>query len=418
MGDHVEQLAADIERISLRATQQEGERGGEDEEGLLREETDGSDNEHRHQQVSAAAITRDDGVDENEALRIKLRSLRKKRRRLRDLRRREERLRESLQRQLNGSALRQEEALLQYQSACYEKGSVKVLLEASLRWNVVNDCFYIAARGPFATINGLRLGSEAPFVETGDVDRKGAGSAARSPPQQQHQPSRYFLFGSAESHQSGGTTAATSDDSSGTAAVRVPWAEINSALGQVALLLLILERKPHSGIRYRHQIIYQGSTSKIGIRRNGGLMGIAAGQNGHHHRGGNDDYGCDAIDMSTLSVYNLYSDDSFQFFGRRNFNTALECLAECVSDAAKAVQKRDRTIELPHEIERTAPAHSRAGGNITVGGLPVTYGQDGGPEWTRAMKYLLTDVKHLLTYRVLGLWNDGRSYRRPSSNGK
>jgi hypothetical protein len=128
--------------------------------------------------------------------------------------------------------------------------------------------------------------------------------------------------------------------------------------------LFLLERIPHCGVVYRHQIVPRGSTSYI----------VFNGSN-----------------------FNLYSDDSFQFFGRRNFNMALEYLLECVFQAALAVQKWDRTIALPYAIVR------KKSGELTVGGLSVAFGQDG-VEWTRAMKYLLTNVKQLLAFRGFDVW--------------
>jgi hypothetical protein len=53
---------------------------------------------------------------------------------------------------------------------------------------------------------------------------------------------------------------------------------------------------------------------------------------------------------------------------------------------------------MPHAIEK-----SPRGGELTIGGLPVSYGVDG-VEWTRAMKYMLTNIKQLLIYRSFGLW--------------
>ena len=57
--------------------------------------------------------------------------------------------------------------------------------------------------------------------------------------------------------------------------------------------------------------------------------------------------------------------------------------------AEETVQERDRTIALPHAIEASAR------GEMTIGGLPVAYGPEG-EQWTRAMKYLLTDLKWLV----------------------
>jgi hypothetical protein len=48
-----------------------------------------------------------------------------------------------------------------------------------------------------------------------------------------------------------------------------------------------------------------------------------------------------------------------------------------VSDAAESIQQRDRTVAMPHAIEK-----SPRGGELTIGGLPVSYGVDG-VEWTR-----------------------------------
>lgn len=65
------------------------------------------------------------------------------------------------------------------------------------------------------------------------------------------------------------------------------------------------------------------------------------------------------------------------------------------------VQARDRTVVLPY-------AMSMKGGG-TIAGLPVAFFTAGGtnPEtWTRAMKFLLTNLKHLLSFRGMGLWKD------------
>jgi hypothetical protein len=63
-----------------------------------------------------------------------------------------------------------------------------------------------------------------------------------------------------------------------------------------------------------------------------------------------------------------------------------------------------------HDVDRTAlaallPYEMRTGGGAgseaTIGGLSFLYSP--GPEWTRACKYLLTNLKHLMTYRVMYL---------------
>ena len=258
------------------------------------------------------------------------------------LRNRQEEKYACLLRQLNQADLEQKDALISFRSSVYQKKRAGSLLSLSQQWNVISDCFHISHRGPFGTINGLRLGSEAAAVDLAVDDSV-------------HQSRRPFSIIEGKAGQA--------------ATVRIPWIEINAALGHLALLLSTLESRTNAGISLRHVIVPLGSYSKIGIR-------------------GRSD---------SVSLYNLYSDDSFQFFGKRNFNTALQCMAECVVDAAEAIQKHDRTIAIPHVIENQRDC-------TTVGGISIAYGNDG-VEWTRAMKYLLTDVKHLLTYKALGLWD-------------
>ena len=70
-----------------------------------------------------------------------------------------------------------------------------------------------------------------------------------------------------------------------------------------------------------------------------------------------------------------------------------------MADATEPILRRDRTCQIPHAIEKTVGTDQ-----LTVGGLSIQYSTESGVEWTRAMKYLLTDLKHLLTYRALSLF--------------
>jgi beclin 1 len=284
------------------------------------------------------------------------------------LQRRQESLQCSVGERINEAARLQQQALLEFQSAAMRRKNAHAMLELSQQWNVTNDCFHIWHKGPFGTINGHRLGAEAPALDLSDTGRV----PANTPPPAHEAPRRY-IFSSAPVADTAkaGTGSNGSGATPAAASVRVPWTEINSALGQVALLLSTLEKKPHSGVKFRHEIVHLGSTSRIGIRRS---------------------------DTVAPTLYNLYSDDSFQFFGKRNFNLALQYLLECVADAAESIQKGDRTITMPHAIEKSPR------GELTIGGLPVSYGVDG-VEWTRSMKYMLTNIKQLLIYRSFGLWD-------------
>lgn len=294
---------------------------------------------------------------ECEALRSKLESLRKRRRQLELVVRSKTSLQlRKLSNRHNAANRERDLALEQYETTYARRREATDWLQLAQEWNVTNDCFHIWHRGPFGTINGLRLGSEIPSLPTttsvaqeGAVKTDGTNGAYKSV--------MSYSLGFTEP-----TSASMSSGSQGDQSIKVPWVEINSALGLLALLLSTLEKKPYSGIEFQNKLVPMGSTSRIGVRKG-----------------------------ESFTFYSLYSDDSFQFFGKRNFNIALHGLLSCVADAASAVEKRDRTLALPYAIETTAK------GDVTIGGLNVNFGSDGG-EWTRAMKHLLTDVKWLVAF--------------------
>ena len=92
------------------------------------------------------------------------------------------------------------------------------------------------------------------------------------------------------------------------------------------------------------------------------------------------------------TVYNLYSDDRFSFFGKRSFNKALQGLLRCLLDAGETIIKRDKTMEYPYPITEDTTI-----GELAIGGLSINYGTDA-ERWTRALKYLLTDLKWLVAF--------------------
>lgn len=149
------------------------------------------------------------------------------------------------------------------------------------------------------------------------------------------------------------------------------WKEVNAALGQVALLLSHLEeRYVGAAVTLRYRILPAGSQSKIRLRN-----------------------------PPSSSIYNLhFSEESFHFFGRRNFNTGLGYLLGYVGDLTTVLQQQDRTIVVPYPIDDE---------QNQVGGLSVVYISGGvganEEDWTRAMKYLLTNIKHLLVYWAIGV---------------
>lgn len=174
-------------------------------------------------------------------------------------------------------------------------------LERLMRLHTINDAFHIWYSGPFATINGFRIG-KLPEAQVG-------------------------------------------------------WPEINAGLGQAAIALSMVASA--LGIRFsRYILLPVGSFSKITRKEDGRLL------------------------------YNFYSDESFSIFPRRNFNSALKAYVQCLGEAGVFVAQWDPTLQIPHPIDDNTGS---------VGGVSVALGSNL-EDWTKAMKYMLTDLKWLLTW--------------------
>jgi hypothetical protein len=286
-------------------------------------------------------------------------------------------------------------------------------LDESQTWNVLNDAFDIWHSGPFGTINGNRLGAEAIVTAQQPQQHSSSGASKMTPGDGDEtagshssmttaalgavaatvfSPGRYLGFSSSSSSDQQHPVPSNpshldaanhnnSNPASLTTTIRVPWTEINSALGQIALLLSTLEKTPHAGISFPHHVIIpQGSTSKIGLRQPNAITGHSSQR-----------------EVPVVAMYHLYSDDSFQLFGKRNFNLALRALTECLARAAQAIEQRDRTMVMPFAMQ---VEHDNPSAPCTINGLPVQYSGTDGITWTRVMKYLLTNVKWCVAYAV------------------
>ena len=120
---------------------------------------------------------------------------------------------------------------------------------------------------------------------------------------------------------------------------KIPWLEINSALGHVALLLSCLASKNQSLPAARHTNLYfpyelypMGCNSKIGLLR---IVEPSSSTSSRYFPSMGTSSSSAATNNSTsttpstvttelVTLHNLsYSDDSFSLFGKRNFNAAL-----------------------------------------------------------------------------------------------
>lgn len=144
------------------------------------------------------------------------------------------------------------------------------------------------------------------------------------------------------------------------------WNEINAAFGECALLLQTLANMV--GLEFTDfKIVPLGSFSKM-------------------------------IRTSNLRMeYCLHGSDQ-QNFAESHFNLGLGAWISCLGQLMAYVQARDSSIKLPYKVAK----HS-------IGGHSVIFLKKKQKEWTKALKYALTDLKWLLT------WVSTRAYNSSTS---
>lgn len=164
------------------------------------------------------------------------------------------------------------------------------------------------------------------------------------------------------------------------------WNEINSALGQVCLLLCTLRRIPNSGVEFDgHALLPCGSASKIGF--------LNKSQHSHARRPEHCGERRKIFHTSPeLTWYNLFHYEengsyfSMGYYSRRNFNMALEGLVYCIAEVCALVDGRDVALSVPHAINVGGLAVGRdaksGDGSVTVGGVGMQYDPEEGERWT------------------------------------
>ncbi|CDO95258.1 unnamed protein product [Kluyveromyces dobzhanskii CBS 2104] len=194
--------------------------------------------------------------------------------------------------------------------------------------NIYNETFRISHNGPFGTINDLRLGS-IPSIS-------------------------------------------------------VPWLEINSALGQVVLLLSLIGEKLSVSLS-NYRLKPMGSTSSI-----------------------------EKLDTQTNQwiSHKAYSGNEFSlgslFHKESAIDKALLCMLEIISRLSAKVSADSQdpaSIELPYEISVEK-----------INGLTILLnGSAPSLEWTTACKFLLTNVKWLLAFSTANIDKNKPKYVKQSA---
>lgn len=150
--------------------------------------------------------------------------------------------------------------------------------------------------------------------------------------------------------------------------IKVTWHEINAALGQLVLLLstclniLALDLK-------EYKLIPMGSTSKI------------------------EKYETESSGAVSKSIIQLYCTGEFSiggFFSHNNLDVGMVCLVEILNQIGARIKELDSSCQLPYAMV----------GDKVAGFCIRPSGRSGWESWTNGCRFLLINVKWILTFCV------------------
>ena len=171
------------------------------------------------------------------------------------------------------------------------------------------------------------------------------------------------------------------------AALPVAWDEINAALGFLALLVCTLARV--LGFRSQaYTVLPRGSSTRIVYRDVAASASASASSSSGSSSSSGDGIGNNGISNSTGgggTVLDLYG-ESGRFLWGRHFDAAITAFLGYVAELIDHCRHIDPSFRPPHAIR-----------GDTIGGLSVRLAKDD-YRWTRALKFLLTDVKWLVAW--------------------
>lgn len=152
---------------------------------------------------------------------------------------------------------------------------------------------------------------------------------------------------------------------------KVPWPEINVALGQIVQLITFLQKQLSVNL-HSYELIPLGSKSYI-------LKDVV---------GSNDSTG--NLPSKNHSVLPLFSSNEFTLGKLFNFNkldVSMMALLDIVSQLELRLMNLDNELELPYKISAK---------HDSIGGKSIRVTSNG--QWTEACRYLLIDLNWILAY--------------------
>lgn len=148
---------------------------------------------------------------------------------------------------------------------------------------------------------------------------------------------------------------------------KVPWSEINAALGQIVLLLVFLVKRLNFNLK-DYKLVPMGSQSQI--------LKLSANSS--------------STEQPHKTILNLFSSNDFSLGKLFNFNkldVAMIALLDIISQIQAEILRMDEEMELPYAISAKRDA---------VGGKSIRITSNS--EWTHGCKFLLTNLNWILTY--------------------
>lgn len=142
----------------------------------------------------------------------------------------------------------------------------------------------------------------------------------------------------------------------------VDWNEINAAWGQATLLLYTIAKKCNFKFS-TYRLLPIGSASKMER-------------------------------ISDRSTYELYgsSDISLgRLFWYRRFDYGMAAFLGCLKEMGEFVENQDKSFKLPYRIDKDK-----------VGDMSIRIQFNNEETWTKALKYMLTNLKYLLVWLTKG----------------
>ncbi|KAL1391542.1 hypothetical protein pipiens_012308 [Culex pipiens pipiens] len=141
----------------------------------------------------------------------------------------------------------------------------------------------------------------------------------------------------------------------------VDWTEINAAWGQTCLLLSALARKMNLTFK-TYRLVPYGNHSHIEVLADGKELP-------------------------------LYGSGGFRFFWDTKFDAAMVAFLDCLQQFKEEVVKKDPDFCLPYRMEKGKIEDSATGNSYSI---KIQFNSE--EQWTKALKFLLTNLKWGLTW--------------------